>query len=103
MPSINEQTSAQLDITFYDEAKQPVIPDSATYRIDDESGTVITGETSFTPTAATHTLDITKTENRILDTTKSSEDRTVTIIWQYGAKQGTYAFVYSIKNLTQIV
>ena len=97
---VREKNTSLKPISFTDENSNAVTPTSATYQIDDESGTVITAETSFTP----GNLTISSNDNRILDTTKSAERRTVTIKWVYsgGTKNGADQFDYLVKNLTKV-
>src|SRR5580658_10527564 len=48
-----------LDLTFVDSTQTPQTPTSATYRMDDiTNGQNMIGQTSFTPTGSTYTLQI---------------------------------------------
>ena len=104
MEVVNEGSSCVVQVSFCDENEDPVIPTVGTYRIDDVgSGTAICASTAFTPTAATHNIQISATENRILDATKQQERRLVTVTYQYGAgKQGTGDYTYLVKNLSKV-
>lgn len=100
--AVNEKSSCQLLLSFFDENKVPVTPENGLYQIDDlSSGTSILAETSFTPSGPTHILDITADQNRILDQSDIRELRivTVTCTWNSGAKQETEEIVYPVANL----
>jgi hypothetical protein len=101
--TVNERSSCVLQVAFYDENEDAVIPAAGTYQIDDGAGTAILAATAFTPSAATHNLQITSAQNRILDATKPSEKRIVTVTYQYGdGKQGTGDYTYMVKNLSKV-
>lgn len=104
MDVINEKTTYTLTLTFTDESGSAVTPSAGTYRIDDvSSGAEIKGETAFTPSASTHDLIITASENAILNTANSSEKRRVTVTVTYGmARQMTEEYFYSVKNLGKV-
>lgn len=96
---VREKNTSLKVLTFTDENGNAVTPSSATYQIDDESGTAITAETAFTP----GNLLISADENRILSASKQSERRTVTIRWVYsGTKAGADQFDYLVKNLSKV-
>ena len=105
MIQVNERSTAVLSMTFTDETKAPVIPTSARYCVLDElSGTVLSGWTSFTPTVASYDLTISQDNNRIIDDSRDTEVRIVTVVFEYyyGSKQCTGEFRYEVKNLTSV-
>lgn len=99
MDIVNEKIDSTLTASFKDEDGNPITPSSGSYRIDDDSATEITGDTAFTPTGSSYDISISANENRILDATKSSEKRTVTVTFQYGGKQGVEEYRYLVRNL----
>jgi len=97
MDTVNELSRSVVPITFLNPDGQPVTPASATVRIDDlRSGTVVRAVTAITPTASTYELEITAEENRIIDSTSSSERRRVTVTVP---GETTAEYVYQVKNL----
>uniref|UniRef100_A0A6M3L5V9 Uncharacterized protein n=1 Tax=viral metagenome TaxID=1070528 RepID=A0A6M3L5V9_9ZZZZ len=105
MYAINERSTLILNIKFYDEDSALVVPDSATYKIDDiGSGTAITASTNITGLASSKDIHITYTENRILAEANQEEIRRVTVVFLYATstKQGTAYYDYKIKNLSGV-
>jgi expansin (peptidoglycan-binding protein) len=104
MQTVNENSTAILTVTFTDENGDAAIPSGGQYTIYDVlSGITIKAWTDFTPSSATHDIEITDEENSIIDDTQLYETRRVTVKWKYGAgKSGTGEFIYRVKNLEQI-
>ncbi len=101
MEQINENNTIDLELTFYDRDGVLVVPASGHYRIDDlYSNTVIKASTSFIPTSSTHIITIPSSLNTILDVTKFSEIRIVTIDYTYNTSDvGTTQVKYELLNL----
>ena len=106
MEVVDEKSSCTVRVTFTDEKGLEVVPSSASYRIDDEKGSVYTEvktDTSFTPASSVHDIEITDNENRILATANRQETRLVTLSWTYDTdKKGNAAYRYRVKNLAKV-
>ena len=104
---INERTIKVINIDFDDEDGEPVIPTSATYRVDDiGSGKVIRAETEITSLSASKDIVLTADDTCILDEANSFESRRVTVSWIYNTAtspsvegKGTHEYLYSVLNL----
>lgn len=103
-PVINEGKSATFQVSFFNEDKVATIPSKAYIRIDDEeSGTSIRARVELTGLASVMQIDITATENRIIDQNNKFEARKITLEWDYGVgKHGNDDFTYLVKNLIYI-
>lgn len=93
--SVNEKSTATLEITFFDENDEPTIPNSIEYTIDDYE----TGENlesgSLTPNKVV-TLQLTPDVNTILDN-ENDDIRVVKITANYGIDdQHIERFMYQI-------
>ena len=78
---INEGTTSFLTVTFTDKLGSPVVPASATYRIDCvTSGIAIKGSTVITPMASAVTVTILAAENAIQNQANAFEIREITVI-----------------------
>ncbi len=94
--SVNEKTFYLITASFTDENGDAVVPTSAEYRIDDESGQSIVPLTAFTPPS----INITADQNAMISTTKLEEIRTVTLHWTYGTgKEGWGSTEYTVKRV----
>lgn len=104
MDTVDEGNTSILVMTFKDHNLNEVIPESASYRIDDLiSGTTIKAWTTFYPAAATHEIVVTNTENGLVNQMNASEDRLVTVRWTYDTnKQGVKEYRYSLLNMRDI-
>lgn len=101
---VNEKSTWVLVLFFFDENKQATVPTSVTYRIDDAtSGTVILQNTVVVPIGTSYKIIITPVQNSIIDQNNAYEQRRVTVIWQYGSKQGSDEYVYRLKNLANVL
>jgi hypothetical protein len=103
--AINEKTSCTLEVTFKDEDKVSVVPETITYRIDDvDSGTVIKAATAFTLPASVIEIEITSAQNKILNESNDNEERVVTVEFDYNSstKHGTSEYRYKILNLLKV-
>lgn len=103
MASLNEQSTGYLTVSFYDKTGALAVPASASYRIDDKAtGTAIRALTSLTP-ASSIEITLTKADNTILNDTKPSEERRVTVISVYSATdQVTDEYIYTVVNLVKV-
>jgi hypothetical protein len=101
MYQINEGVTALLTATFLNEAGNPAVPTGGKFQISDaDSGTVIAPWEAFTPTTASQNMIILEQYNLILDSTKTSEVRVITVVVQYsGAKQSVAEYRYEVLNL----
>ena len=102
MEKVNEKSTFDVEITFYDKDGTLVTPVSGTYRIDDlYSATNIKPSASFVPISSTHTITVSSSENAIVDSNKFSEIRVITISYNYNASDvGTSEIRYELINLT---
>src|SRR5678815_5015493 len=105
LDQFNERSSMTVTVAFADEDGEPVTPDSATWRIDDEdSRTSILPATVISPLATSVELEITDEQNRIIRTRSKFEIRTVTVEFDYGTdKHGTAQYKYKLMNLYGVV
>jgi hypothetical protein len=104
MDAIDEGDSATLTLSFLDENRVPVPPDSATVKItDEESGNVIRDTEVIAVTDTFYDLEITSEENGLVDPKSSRERRKVFVEWDYmsisGTKHGTDAYFYHINKI----
>jgi len=106
MNQVNEGSTANLAISFYDEHKAAVAPTAAQYRIDDvASGDEITDWTDFdpSPSGATYDLKISAEENAIVNSALTVEQHRITIQYDYGSTdQGTAQIFFFVKNLAMV-
>src|SRR5678815_202403 len=105
---VNERTSFPLQVSFLDENNDPVVPTSATYRIDDEaSKTAILPVTNFPSLATSVDLWITSDQNFIVKSRSKFEIRTVTVQYVYESDNGTTPataeYKYRVNNLYGVV
>ena len=105
---VNERTAFPLSVSFLDENNDPVVPTSATYRVDDEaSKTAIVGVTNFPTLATSVDLWITADDNFIIKPRSKSEIRTVTVQYTYESDNGptpaTAQYKYKVINLYGVV
>lgn len=105
---VNERTAFPLAVAFLDEDSLPVVPTSATYRIDDEANkTAILSATNFPSLATTVDLWITSDQNFIIRPRSDFEVRTVTVSYVYESDNGptpaTAQYQYRVKNLYGVV
>ena len=105
---VSERTAFPLAVSFVDENNDPVVPTSATYRIDDEaSKTAILGVTNFPTLDDTVDLWITSDQNFIVKLRSKFEVRTVTVQYIYESENGptpaTAQYKYKVVNLYGVV
>ena len=105
---ISERTAFPLAVSFADENNDPVTPDSATYRIDDEASKIaILGATNFPTLSTSVDLWITSDQNFIVKPRSKSEIRTVTVQYVYESENGptpaTAQYKYKLLNLYGVV
>ena len=105
---VNERTAFPLAVSFLDEDSLPVVPTSATYRIDDEANrTNIQPSTPFPSLASPVDLWITSDQNFIIRPRSVYEIRTVTVNYTYESDNGptpaTAQYKYKLINLYGVV
>jgi hypothetical protein len=109
LDEVNERTSFPVTVAFSNEDGNPVTPDLATYRIDDEAS-----RTNIAPVTSVGSLDtsidilVTSEQNLILRSRRDSEVRIVTVEFDYtsatfGAMHGTSQYRYRLINLRGVV
>jgi len=101
---VNERTTWITAVSFIDENGSPVIPDAASYRIDDVGTNVeIREDTEIvfdSPPAADVDLTWEASDTSILDETHPYETRRMTVSWDYGTdKHGHAEYLLNIRNL----
>lgn len=100
METVNERSTAYLQMTFKDKVGAAQTPTSISYRIDDkDTGAEIKPETSVSPASMVEIV-LAPEDNRILNNVGRNEWRRVTVKAPYGASdQVTGEFVYRVINL----
>jgi hypothetical protein len=105
MDTVNEATTYVVTVSFFDQDNEPVAPDVAAYRLDDESSnTVILDWTSIaSPTEATDVI-ITSAQNTMVSANSESEVHILTVYFTYGGVAslvGTAEYRYMLINLNE--
>lgn len=108
LDTFTERSTIPVVLSFFDENDDPVVPDSATYRVDDEKNrTNIVPTTSLSGLSTTKTIVITSDQNYIIKSRAESEIRTVTVEFDYesenGPAHGTAEYKYKLVNLYGVV
>jgi hypothetical protein len=105
LDEFNERSSITVRVSFFDEDNVAVTPDTATYRIDDESNRRnIQPATAIGSLSTFVDLEITGDQNFIIRPRNKSEIRTVTVEFDYGSgKHGTAQYRYNLINLYGVV
>ena len=103
MEMVNEGTTSYLSANFKNKLGVDQEPTEVYYRIDDiASGTVIRAATSIDP-ASTVEIEVTSTDNRILNQSQSSENRRITVVASYGDDDKvTSEYVYRVQSLSGV-
>jgi hypothetical protein len=105
METVNERTDLTLTIKFYDENKNPVVPTTVRYRIDDEATkTQILTWNPVPPAGQTYIIiQITAAQNAMVATNpiKPFEAHLVTVEMTYsgGTRQATEEYRFYVRNL----
>ncbi len=102
MSEVNERTTLIVTVAFSDEDDLPVIPESASYRIDDVgSGTAVRDSTAIAPLSSSVDIEWEPSDTSILDETHTRETRRMTVTWLYDSstKQGSAEYLVDIINL----
>ena len=101
--NINEQTSAYCTVRFYNRAGDLAIPISAQYRVDCSTTlTSLVPPTPLTP-ASVIEIHITASQNRIIDPANAQEEKSVTVVANYGTDDMiTTQTNYTILNLHHV-
>lgn len=100
MVTVNDESSARLSVSFYDPAGALDTPDAVTYRIDDvDSGDQIRDNTSVLTLASAITINLTPTDNTLVNAAKRFEFRRVTVTASYGVDdQVVDEYTYRVRN-----
>lgn len=102
MDEIYEQTTAILTLTFTDAGGSSIVPDTITYTLYDKfSGTVRTTGTVASPAASVE-LELTPTNNQILQATNRYEIATIEVYFTYGTREGKDTYSYKILNMSKV-
>lgn len=101
LEKINEGTTGYLTINFKDKDGALEAPASATYRIDCLTNSQeIKTDTDITPIASSVEIELTATDNAIIDQAKPYEKRLVTVKASYGADDKiNEEYEYNVINL----
>ena len=105
LPTVNEDTSARLRVTFFDWDDVAQAPTTATYRVDNVADdAAIRGVTSIaTPSSIEDITLVGTTDNKIIDNTLKFERHRVTVSADYGAGDELHSeFEYRVRNLNHI-
>lgn len=108
LDTFTERSTIPVVLSFFDENDDPVTPDSATYRVDDEKNkTNIVPTTALSGLSMTKTIVITSDQNYIIKSRAQEEIRTVTVEFDYtsenGPAHGTAQYKYKLVNLYGVV
>lgn len=105
LDEFNERTTIIVTVAFTDENEDPVTPDAATVRIDDEKRrTAIRAQEAISPLSTEVDIEITSDENYLIRPRAKYEIRTVTVEFDYGAdKHGTSQYKYKLLGLYGVV
>lgn len=98
--TVNERSTAYLDVEFTDRDGQLAAPQAVTYRIDDViTGDEVRGNTDIDEPAAQITITLSASETRIISG-RSEERRRVTVRAVYGEDDELHGeFVIYVRNL----
>ncbi len=101
MSTVNEDSTAYLDVDFKDKDDELEAPTTISYRIDClTNGQEVKDDTAFTPAAASIEIELTKTDNAIISQTNNSEKRLVTVTGVYGGDdQIVKEYQYDLINM----
>lgn len=103
---IKEGSDAFLSVSYKDQNGVTNQPNYMEWSVTDEStGVVLIPKRTETPGYGTQTLNIDKCASRIINNTKDSENRLVTILFKYagGVYTGTDYARYKLENVPDIV
>lgn len=103
LESVDEGSAAELTVTFKDKDGQPEAPASLTYRVDClTNNQQVRGDTALSP-AATVTIQLTPSDNAIIDQNNAKEKRLVTVKANFGADDAdNREYTYEVKNLIKV-
>lgn len=103
MEAVNEQSTAVVTASFFDEDGGAVTPAEGVYRIDDaKSRTEILGDTALPSLAPSVDIVITAEQNCIIGTSRY-EKHLLTVTFKYaGGKSGADEYPFYVKNLAML-
>ncbi len=105
MDIVNERSNWTSKVSFIDQDRNPVTPDSASYRIDDVGSlTEIRSETPLEVEATEIDIKWESTDTAILDKSHPFELRRMTVSWQYlddndELQDGNEQYLLHVRNL----
>lgn len=101
MKTINENTTAVITVEFRDEDGGTIAPDSASYRLDDESGAELITDTGIVAPTSMVSIEIPESANAIVDSNKMSEKKYLTLSYTYAGdtRQAVSEYSYEVRNL----
>lgn len=105
MTTVNEQTTLIVTVEFFDQDGVAVVPSAATYGLDDvATGKVIVAAgTAFPSLGTTVNLEITSTQNSIVDTTRPFEIHRLTVSATYATtRKVTDEYLFRVTNLAGV-
>jgi hypothetical protein len=103
LPKINEGSTAWLEVAFLDRDGLPETPVGVTYRIDClTNDSEVTADSSLSPGSSVEVV-LSAADNQMIDETKETEHRRVTVTATYGAGQAHIErFDYLVQNLRAV-
>jgi len=106
MDTFNERSTVLVTVAWYDADDAPVTPTTAAYRVDDvRSGVNIVPSTAITGLSTTNEIEITPSQNTVLDYRREFEQHAVTVTFTFGgggSRQGTARYVFAVNNLPKV-
>lgn len=85
MTTVNEGSTAYLTANFKDKDSVLAAPTTISYRIDClTNGSEVKDDTAFTPAASSIEIELTKTDNALINQANYAERRLVTVTGTYG-------------------
>jgi hypothetical protein len=105
LPTYNERTDFDIDVTLVDADGNALVPDTAEYSIYDvTSATTIKDWTAFSVNpSGVGTISVLAADLDIVDDTNEYEERVLTVRGDYGAsKELAEEYRFQVKNLVKI-
>lgn len=101
--SVSEQTTAYLTVNFLDKNGAEQAPTSGSYTIKTRAGDSIKASTIIDPIASSVEIELTSSDNSIINTNGKSEVHIVTVIGVYGpGDQVVGVFEYQVDRVDSI-
>jgi len=102
---IEERQGTILTVTFEDRDGVGITPSTAKYAIYDiYSGEIITNVTDITPVSSSYDITITAQENRMINSSRTFEDKSVVVQWTYtpSSYESTRIYKYRVNNYRHV-